>query len=47
MRKLITITFALVIGLNGFGQTISNKEVKKKRQWRRIPELKQSPDERD
>lgn len=29
MRKLITITFALVIGLNGFGQSISNKEVKK------------------
>ena len=29
MKKVITITFALVIGLHGFGQTISNKEVKK------------------
>jgi CubicO group peptidase (beta-lactamase class C family) len=29
MKKIITIIFALIIGLNGYGQSVSNKEVKK------------------
>ena len=29
MKKIITIIFALIIGLNGFGQSVSNKEIKK------------------
>ena len=29
MKKIITILFALIIGLNGYGQSVSNKEIKK------------------
>lgn len=29
MKKIITIIFALIIGLNGYGQSVSNKEIKK------------------
>ena len=29
MKKIITIIFALIIGLKGYGQSVSNKEIKK------------------